>query len=178
MPNNVYIFRGGPASGKGTITKEFCKLLGQPTALIQQDNLRWNFHLVGREIPDVTDKEHRFANSNTLMLFEEYLKNGSYNIVVEGLFTWNDKQSSQGTAIDYKNTAEKHGYKPILILLKADKTVLQQRNQARDYSVPDQEFDQLHSNVYGLVGDDEIVIDSTEMTIQQTLMQLERLVRS
>ncbi len=50
MKPTVYIFRGAPASGKGTVVPKFCELLPKPVALISQDVLRWGFHRIGRPV--------------------------------------------------------------------------------------------------------------------------------
>src|SRR5690348_3823909 len=93
----VYIFRGAPGSGKDTLVPKFCEFLPKPVALLAHDTFRWSFHLVTREVPEVTDEEHVFAFRNAVVLYEQYLKNGRYNIVLEGLFTWDDASSSQGS---------------------------------------------------------------------------------
>ncbi len=168
----IYIFRGAPATGKGTVMPKFCELLPGPVALISQDVLRWGFHCIGRKIADITDDEHKFANKNTELLFEQYLNNGRYTIVIEGLFTWNDEQSSQGSAKKLADLATRHGFDVKNIVLIADKQELLMRNAARDYSVPPDEFEALYNSVYGTVDANEIVIDSTHQSIDQTLAAL------
>lgn len=69
----AYIFRGAPASGKGTLTKEFAKLVPLPVALIEQDMFRWGIHLVGRKVPEVTEAEHALAFRSMPAVYEEYL---------------------------------------------------------------------------------------------------------
>src|SRR5687768_9113190 len=124
----VYIFRGAPASGKGTLLPRFCESLPKPIALIEQDKFRWGFHLIARNVPDVSDAEHIFAHQNTLLIFEQYLKNGSYTIVIEGLFTWNDASSSQGSAKQFMELAKKYGCPCQNFVLQADKAELIRRN--------------------------------------------------
>jgi predicted kinase len=172
----VYIFRGAPASGKGTIVPKFCELLPKPVALISQDTLRWGFHLVNRTVPDVTDEEHLFAYRNTLVMLEQYLKNGGYGVVLEGLFTWNDTASSQGNIMELVQLAERYGFTAKSIVLQADKAELLKRNADREYSVPADEFDQLYASIYKTVDNSEVVIDSTGQTLDQTLEQLKALV--
>lgn len=175
---SVYIFRGAPATGKGTLAPEFAKLLPTPTALIEQDELRWGFHLIGRSVSDVSDAEHFFANQNMALLYERYLKNGSYTIVVEGLFTWDDMSSSQGSAKQLVYMARNYGYTAKSIVLKADKAELLKRNDGRQYSVPRDEFDMLYDNIYRTVNDSEIVIDSTRQSAQETLEVLKKLTQT
>lgn len=175
MTKKVYIFRGGPASGKSTLSQLFCEQLDKPVALIEQDRMRWGFHVIGRDISEISEAEHRFANRNAMMLFEEYLKNGDYTIVIEGLFTLDDPASSQGSTYEYKWVVEKYGYQPVMILLKADKNELWSRNQTREYSVPEDEFNRLYENVYRKCGDDEMLIDSTGQSTEDTLRSLRSL---
>jgi predicted kinase len=172
MKPKLYIFRGAPAVGKGTVIPEFCKTLPKPVALISQDVFRWNFHLIGRSVPDVTDEEHVFANQNTELLVEQYLKNGHYTIVVEGLYTWDDETSSQGSVKKLLELAKKYGYDATSIVLRADKAELLKRNQARPYSVPLDEFTVLYDNIYANIGPNEVVIDSTGQTPEETLESL------
>ena len=37
---NAYVFKGAPASGKGTITKKFIKLIAGRVSLLELDNFR------------------------------------------------------------------------------------------------------------------------------------------
>jgi len=84
----IFIFRGSPSSGKGTITEAFMKKLGGRLAYIELDKFRWGFHLRNRTVPDIADDEHQLAYENYLAVLENYLKNGTYTIVTEGLFSW------------------------------------------------------------------------------------------
>lgn len=168
----VYIFRGAPASGKGTVAPEFCKLLPGSVALIEQDKFRWGLHLIGRTVPDISDEEHRFAHENTLHMYERYLQHGGYTVVIEGLFTWDEAGSSQGNAAELIELARQYDALCTSVVLKADKDVLLARNASRKYTVPKDEFEKLYESVYQSVGPDEIVIDSTDATAEATLEEL------
>jgi predicted kinase len=176
MKPTVYIFRGAPATGKGTDLPEFCKLFPGPVALISQDTLRWGFHLIGRDVSDITDDEHVFANKNTELLYEQYLKDGRYSIVIEGLYTWADEASSQGSAKELRDLALQYGFDAKGIVLKADKDELLARNSARKYAVPLDEFNMLYDNIYSTVDDSETIIDSTGQTAQETLASLKNII--
>jgi len=165
----VYIFRGAPASGKGTVISEFCKMLPRPIAFISQDVFRWNFHLIGRSVPEITNDDHILANKNAEMVFEQYLKNGKYTIVIEGLYTWNDEHSAQGSAHMLTELAKKYGFRVVNVFLQADKEVLLTRNEYRTYSVPLAEFNTLYDNIYKSIDRSEIIIDSTNMSIEATI---------
>lgn len=173
---NVYIFRGAPASGKGVLAPEFARLLPKPVALIEQDIFRWGFHLVGRKVSDVSESEHLFAYKNMMLLYEQYLKNGNYSIVIEGLFTWDDTSSSQGSVKQLIAMAKTHGFDVKSIVLKADKEELLRRNSERQYAVPPDEFEMLYDTIYRVVDASETVVDSTGQTIEETLTELKRLV--
>jgi len=168
----VYIFRGAPASGKGTVVPKFCELLPKPVALISQDTLRWGFHLIARTVPDVQDEEHLFAYQNTLVMFEQYLKNGHYSIVLEGLFTCDDTTSSQGNVKELIELASRYGYSVKSIVLRADKEELLKRNAERPYAVPLDEFDVLYTNIYKTVDSSELVVDSSGQSLEATLVLL------
>jgi predicted kinase len=172
----IYIFRGAPASGKGTLLPKFCELLPAPVALIEQDQFRWGLHLIGRSVPDISDEEHAFAHQNTLLMYEQYLKNGRYTIVLEGLFTWDNSASSQGSTKEFIELALAYGYPYKSIVLKADKEELLKRNALRPYSVPRDEFETLYSTIYEVIGPDEIVIDSSSQNIEQTLHSLRQII--
>jgi len=172
MKPKVYIFRGAPASGKGTIVPKFAKLLPKPVVLIEQDKLRWGFHLIGRNISDVTPEEHRMAYENTVLLYERYLKSGKYTVVLEGLFTWSDKNSNEGNAKELLELAAKNGFEAISIVLTAEKQQLLERNNNREHSVPPGEFEELYHGVYDEIDEKEIVIDSTMKSINETLAEL------
>lgn len=164
MKRPVYIFRGSPASGKGTLVPLFCKMLPQPVALIEHDTLRWGFHKVGRVYAEVGEEEHLFAFNNLLTLVEQYLKSDRYNIVIEGLFTWSDYAAGQGNMKRLIELVESYEREGVAVLLKADKKELKRRNSLRSYAVPHDEFEMLYANVYKEIGASEIVIDTTGKT--------------
>jgi predicted kinase len=172
MPKDVYVFRGAPASGKGTVVPQFCESLSKPVALIQQDKFRWGIHTFGREIADISDEEHTLAYRVAVAAYEEYLRKGMHTVVVEGLFTYDDKESSQGNAHVLHTLAEQYGYRFTSIVLHAAKEKLLDRNKNREYSVPLDEFEQLYSGVYGKIGEEEIVVDSTRLTAQETVTEV------
>jgi predicted kinase len=134
-----------------------------------------HFHLIGRTVSEVSDDEHVFANRNTEMLYEQYLKNGTYTVVIEGLYTWDDA-SSQGSAKRLVELARQYGFEVKNIVLKADKEKLLARNAAREYSVPLDEFNMLYDGVYDAIDDGEIVIDSTDQTPEETITQLKSVI--
>lgn len=169
MKPTVYIFRGAPASVKGTVVPKFCELLPKPVALISQDTLRWGFHLIARNVQDVQDEEHLFAYQNTLVIFEQYLTNGHYSIVLEGLFTWDDTASSQGNVKELTELASRYGYAVQSVVLQADKDELLKRNAERPYSVPQEEFDLLYGNIYKTIDNSELIIDSTGQRLAATM---------
>lgn len=173
---SVYIFRGAPATGKGTLVPEFCKLLPKPVAHIDQDVFRWNFHLLGRQVSDVADAEHIFAYNNMKLLYEQYLRNGHYTVVLEGLFTWGDTSSSQGATQELVAMAKRYGFEVKTIVLRADKEELLRRNIARNYTVPSDEFELLYDAIYKVIDSSEIVIDSTGQTAEETLAVLRHLI--
>lgn len=165
----AYIFRGAPAVGKDTVVPKFAEKLGGKVALMGHDTFRWHFHLIGRKIEDITDEEHRFAFHNLLLMLEEYCKQDDYTIVIEGLFTWDDHESPNGNVQDILDILNRYNYECKCIVLKADKSVLAERNSAREYTVPDEEFDTLYNSIYNTIDPSEIVIDSTNQTPEQTL---------
>jgi predicted kinase len=175
MPNNIlimhkkiFIFRGSPASGKGTITQELIKQIPGKIALLELDKFRWSFHLVNRAVPDVTYDEHTLAYNNLLSVLENYLKDGSYTIIVEGLFSWNTP-GPHGNMQDILNLCAKQDYKPVPILLYADKEILWERNLNRKYSVPKIEFNELYDYVMNDTSDHELKIDVSINDVVSTI---------
>ena len=154
----AYIFRGAPASGKGTITKEFIKMISGKVVLLELDNFRWGFHLYNREVKDVCKEEHAFAYQNFLLMLESYCKNGQYNLVVEGLFSW-DKKGVHGNMNDIITILKRHGFEYKAFYLRANKNVLWKRNTKRKYVVPAFEFEDLCNYVGKEVPGKEIDID-------------------
>lgn len=171
----VLIFRGAPASGKGTITKKICAQLSNPVALIEQDVFRWDIHTVGRSVPEVSLKEHAFAYRNMKLVYEEYLKSGNYTIVLEGIFTWDTIAPDQGSAKELVALAQKYGFNGQSIVLNASKQTLLDRNAKRPYSVPTEEFNTLYKNIYRTIDESEIVIDSTGQDTNETIQSLKKI---
>jgi predicted kinase len=172
--NSIYIFRGSPASGKGTITAEFLKQLPGKVVFLELDKFRWGFHLVNREVGDVSEVEHQLAYKNYLSVLENYLKSGQYTIVTEGLFSW-DKPSPHGNMQDVLLLAKKYDFKSFPILLFADLETLWMRNLAREYSVPEGEFSELYSHVMDKQDKSEIVVDVTKNTVMESIKELTKL---
>lgn len=165
---NIFIFRGSPASGKGTITKEFAKLLPDKVALLELDTFRWGIHLINRTVADVTSQEHELAYRNYLSVLENYLRDGSYTIVTEGLFSWSTP-SAHGNMQDILTLGEEYGFQCTPILLFADYEVLWERNLKREYPVPQDEFNQLHQHVMQEQSEDEIKINVGSLSIDKSL---------
>ena len=91
---------------------------------------------------------------------------------MEGLFTWNDTSSQQGSMAEIIKLAELHGCEVVSIVLKADKEALLERNKARNYSVPMDEFDELYNGAYGVIDDSEVVVDSTDDNVAETIEKI------
>jgi len=174
----MYVFRGSPAAGKSTLVPQFCELLPSPVALIGHDTLRWGFHKVHRAYAEVGDHEHLFAFNNLLVLLDQYLQKEEYTVAVEGLFTWNDYESSQGNMQQIMDVAAACGKTCVSIVLKADREELERRNAERSYSVPDDEFDALYTNVYKQIGAEEIIINTTGEKPEESLARLHSMVRT
>ncbi len=171
----AYIFRGAPASGKGTIVTAFAKSLEGKVARLDHDVFRWGFHLIGREVPDVNQDEHKRAFRNLLAVLEEYCKQGDYTMVVDGLFTWDDESSNQGSIKTIVEVLNRYGFVYKSIVITADKTVLEERNSQRSYVVMPIDFERLYKGVMSKIDPSEVVIDSTNQTPEQTLIEVKRL---
>lgn len=169
MPKHLYIVRGAPASGKTNLTPLLATHTTQPTALIEQDNWRWGIHLVGRSIPDIKKEEHHFADKIMLHTLEQYLRTNKYTVIIEGSFAWSDPFVTHVTVQDFISLSQKYNYLATSIVLKADKTVLKKRNNARKYTVPRDEFNNLYDAIYREINPKEILVDSTNLTKEATL---------
>ncbi len=171
VKKTAYIFRGAPASGKGTLTKEFMKLLPDKVVYLELDALRWGFHLINRDVHDIEEEEHHLSYQNFLSLLENYCKNGQYTIVIEGLFSW-DVPSAHGNMQDILSILNQYQYENKLFYLQADYETLWERNTKRDYQVPLEEFNKLHHHVTQKVSDSEIVIDVQNRTVEECIKEL------
>jgi predicted kinase len=172
MSKNVYAFRGSPASGKTTISALFCETLPRPMTFLRHDLFRWELHTHGRTVPEVSEADHALAFEVLVGAYQTYLRRGRHPIVAEGVFTYDDPASSQGNVEELRVLAEEYGYTFTSIVLSAAKDVILTRNAARSYSVPRDEFELLYGGVYGTVGSNEAVVDSTTLTVPQTLDQV------
>jgi len=171
MSKQIFIFRGAPASGKGTITKEFIPKVPGKVAYLELDMFRWNIHLCDREISEVTKSEHRLGYKNYLSVLENYLDDGGYTIVTEGLFAWND-DGPHGSISDILTLSDRYNVKAHPILLYADYEVLWRRNQQREYSVPKNEFDELHEYVMNEQSEEEIKLDVGKLSVKESVHKL------
>ena len=162
----AYVFRGSPASGKGTITAEFIKKLPGKVAKLELDQFRWGFHLWNRNVSDVTEDEHAFAYQHFLSSLELYCKNGSYTLVVEGLFSW-DTPGPHGNMRDILAIFKKYNVEHKIFLLYADYDTLWSRNQKRNYAVPEAEFRQLYDYVMQKKSEEEIQIEVLKQSVSE-----------
>lgn len=169
----IFIFRGSPSSGKGTITEPFMKTLSGRLAYLELDKFRWGFHLKNRTVPDITEDEHQLAYENYLSVLENYLKNGTYTIVTEGLFSW-DTPGPHGNMQDILKLCEQYECKAYPILLYAEKQVLWERNVKRPYAVPEEEFNTLYDFVMQKRSDKEIAINVGELSVEETVLLLSK----
>lgn len=167
----IYIFRGAPASGKGTITEAFMQKLPGKVAFLELDKFRWGFHRVNRSVFEVTEEEHALAYKNYLAMLENYLADGNYTIVTEGLFSSNTP-SPHGNLEDVMSLVAKYDYEPVPILLYAPYDVLWDRNQKREYSVPEEEFKQLYDHVMQAESLEEHKIDVAQTSVDEAVAQL------
>jgi hypothetical protein len=153
----AYIFRGPPAAGKSTSVPLFAKSLGGKVAYLSEDAFRWNFHLIGREVPDVSPAECRLAFENMLLMLEQYCKAGDYQLVIDGLFTWDDPKSPEGSVQDVVDVLKRYGFEYHCFVLTAEKPTLLRRNEVRDYTVPPDEFERLWAGIYQTIDGSELV---------------------
>jgi hypothetical protein len=164
----AFVFRGSPASGKGTITEKFIHLLPDKVALLDLDTFRWHFHLTNRKVSEVSEDEHVLAYQNFLLILESYCINGGYDLVIEGLFAW-DFPSPHGNMKDITSLLNQYGFDYKLFLLTGDMETLWKRNMERKYIVPREEFEMLYHNVMDKTGKEEIIINVGNMTLEDTL---------
>jgi predicted kinase len=153
----IFILRGSPSSGKGTVAKEFMKRISGKVTYLEEDTFRWGFHLVNRAVSHISDDEHLLAYKNYLSVLENYLENGTYTIVTEGLFSWNTP-GPHGCMQDILKLCQKYNFETHPILLYGDYETLWERNCKREYSVPEEEFKMLYSYVNGEQSPEEIKI--------------------
>ena len=125
---------------------------------LEEDKFRWGFHLINRTVPDVSDDEHFLAYKNYLSVLENYLENGTYTIVTEGLFSWST-EGPHGCMQDILKLSEQYSFETYPILLYGDYEILWERNNKREYSVPEEEFKMLYSYVADEQSPTEIKID-------------------
>jgi predicted kinase len=172
----VYIFRCSPASGKSTLAKEFAKLIPGKVAFLELDTFRWGFHLVNRDITEVAVTEHQLAYSNYLSVLENYLADGRYTIVTEGLFSWN-AESPHGSTKDIIALCEKYSRTYQSIVLSASPETLWHRNSEREYSVPKEEFEELYNHVTHEVSDTEFLLDVDSNSVGDSVQILSSLLK-
>lgn len=167
----AYVLRGSPASGKSTITALLLKRLQGRVATLELDSFRWSYHLKPREISEITDDEHLLAFSNFLSVLENYCANGTYTLLLEGLFAW-AKASPHGNMKDILECLRRYGFHLVLVRLEAPLEVLWQRNLKRNYVVPRLEFEELFANVMEDSGIEERKIDVSNLSEEDTLEQI------
>jgi predicted kinase len=177
MPDNnrhtktAYVLRGSPASGKTTVTELLVQRIPGRVATVELDTFRWNFHLRPRAVPEVTEDEHRLAYVNFLSVLENYCGNGSYTMIVEGLFSWH-KPSAHGNMCDILECLSRHNFRTRLVRLEAPLEVLWDRNSRRNYVVPRTEFEDLYWNVMEKTGESEEKIDVSEITPEAVVRKI------
>lgn len=167
----AYVIRGAPASGKGTLSKKFVKLIEGKIAYLELDTFRWGFHTENREVKDITEDEHQFAYNNFLLMLEAYCKNGDYDLVIEGLFSWNE-HGPHGNMQDIIKIIRKYRFDHRVFFLSANLETLWERNLSREYSVPREEFKQLYDYVGKHQEKKEILIDVDNKTPEEAVSDI------
>lgn len=172
----IYIFRGSPASGKSSLAKEFSKLIPGKVAFLELDTFRWEFHLVNRDITEIAVSEHQLAYTNYLSVLENYLADGRYTVVTEGLFSWNT-ESPHGNLHDVIALCNKYSRTYQSIVLSASSDTLWHRNSERQYSVPREEFEELYNHVTHEVSDTEFLLDVESNSVSSSIQILSELLK-
>lgn len=169
MQKTVYIFRGAPASGKTTLTRLLAKKLPKPIAILEQDYFRWGIHNFNKSKAKVLHNEHLLADKNFLSVFEQYLQDSRYTIIIDGSFTWDTNELGYIDSKKLINIANRYGFKCVNVLLKAERKILNKRNARRKYTVPAKVFDDMYDTLYKKIDNSEKIFDTTHLTKRQTL---------
>lgn len=143
--------------------------------MLIQDTFRWEIHRGSRPVESVAADEHHFAFGNLLKLISSYGENGEYDLLIDGVFTWNDTRSVQGNVGQIVDTLEPYKFDCSSVVLTAAKGILQDRNRARSYTVPPAEFDALYEGAYATVDASEFIVDTTHLTEAESMAQLRAL---
>jgi predicted kinase len=105
------------------------------------------------------------------LLLDQYLKNGSYVVIVEGSFTWDIDELSHVNGKIMTDLAKKYGYDFTSIVLRPTMETLLRRNASnkRITKVPVEAVRKMSNTVYRKIDPREYVVDSTGKTVKQTL---------
>jgi len=165
--SKVIIVRGYCGTGKSSAAKAIVSK--NDFAFLEYDNFLWNINAVNK--PVKSDYEITFTNFLTVL--KNYLKTNR-NILIEGPLVPRTKDDP----FDIKkliSIINKAGYKYKIIQLIASDRVCVRRMKKRNHIVPKWERDMFMQKHDTTIQKEEIVIDTSNLTIQQTINIIKRI---
>jgi predicted kinase len=166
--SKLIIIRGYSGTGKSTISKMLAEK--HDFALLKEDT--FFFALNPHKKHDKKDYEVTF--NNLIDCVKNYMEIGQ-KIIIEGALAPILEENPLDID-EFVDLAKKHKYKIIRLLFIADKDTCIKRMKERGYIVKEETYNKLAKKVNQLKTKEEIVIDSSKDTLDETIKKVEELV--
>lgn len=166
MPRKVIIIRGYCGSGKSSVAKHLAKK--NEFAFLEYDNFLWNMNTTKKP----SKFEYEIAFRNFLSVLKNYLTTKKY-ILIEGPLvprTKDDPFEIKKVVSIIKNS----NCELRIFQLIANETVCIQRMKKRNHVVPKWERDMFKQKHDDSIQKNEIVIDTSNLTLQQTVNNINK----
>ncbi len=173
MPT-LLIINGYAGTGKSSVAKMFAEKNNY--ALLSQDIFLFQFNTIKDTNNGLTKEEHFVAVKNMYDCTLNYMR-FSKDIVVEGALVSISEKDPLDVR-DFIRLGKKLNYKVIITTFIADDGIREQREKERNYIVP-QHIDQLLRKATQTIDEKiegELVIDTSNMSVDEVVKKLEGLV--
>ncbi len=163
----LLIIRGYSCSGKTTISRQLAKECR--FALIEYDF--FHFRLIRYKNYKTT--EHKIIFKTVLDCMRNCMKYKK-NIILEGALAPIDR-GDPFQIEKITNLAKRHNYKIINVLFVVDKKIARKRMKIRNNFLSNKLYDKLVNKIKSIKIKDEIVIDTTKLSIRSVITKLKKL---
>ncbi len=165
--SQVLIVRGYCGTGKSSVAKHIAKK--NDFAFLEYDNFLWNMNTTRKP----SKFEYEITFKNFLSVLKNYLKTKK-NILIEGPLVPRTKEDP----FDIKKVIsiiKRANFECKIIQLTANEDVCVQRMKKRNHVVPKWERDMFKKKHDDSIQKNEIKIDTSSLTIQETINKIKKL---
>lgn len=165
--SKVLIIRGYCGTGKSSVAKHIAKK--NDFAFLEYDTFLWNMNTTRKP----SKFEYEITFKNFLSVLRNYLKTKK-DILIEGPLVPRTKEDPFNIK-KVISIIRKANYKCQIVQLTVEEPICVQRMKKRNHVVPRWERDMFKQKHDDSIQSDEVIIDTSNLTIRQTINKIEKL---